>query len=98
ARTEGRRSDAIRAAGRALALDPSLVEAGELVAAMVTEVPPQMPPEVESAMAALERQATRARSYQTMFAYLAIWCFAPFLPLIHVASWPLLGALFGVTT
>ena len=33
----------------------------------------------------------RARSRQSMFAYLAIWLIAPFIPLLHVTSWPLLA-------
>ena len=39
-----------------------------------------------------------ARSRQSMFAYLAIWLIAPFIPLLHVASWPLLAGVFGAAT
>jgi serine/threonine-protein kinase len=96
AREAGKRSDAIRAAGRALALDPNALDAGELLTGMIVEVPEVTPPEVESSIAAVEQRITRERSRQSMFAYLAIWLTVPFLVRTHVASWPLLVALFAV--
>ena len=59
------------------------------------ETPKELPPEVEAALAEVEREVLRARSRQSMYAYLAIWLIAPFIPLLHVASWPLLACVFG---
>jgi len=95
AREEGRRREAIRASGRALALDPDAVQAGELLAAMITEVPETTPPEVEMDLQAVEAHVLRTRSKQSTFTYLAIWIIAPFTPLMHVASWPLLVGVFA---
>ncbi len=96
ARGEGRRREAIRAAGRALALDPDAVEAGELLAAMITEVPETTPPEVEADLVGVEAQVLRARSKQSAFAYLAIWLLAPLTPMLHVAKWGMLALVFVV--
>ncbi|MBV8756389.1 MAG: serine/threonine protein kinase [Deltaproteobacteria bacterium] len=94
AREEGRRREAIRAAGRALALDPDAVEAGELLAAMITEVPDTTPPEVEADLINVEREVQRARSRQSAFAYLAIWLLAPLTPVFHIAKWGMLALVF----
>jgi eukaryotic-like serine/threonine-protein kinase len=96
AREGGKRSEAIRAAGRALALDPNAAEAGELLARMIVEVPEVTPPEVEASIEAVEQQISRERSRQSMFAYLAIWLTVPLLLRTQVTSWPLLVAVFGV--
>ena len=96
ARGAGNRSDAIRAAGRALALDPNAGEAGELLTSMIVEVPDVTPPEVEASIDAVEREISRERSRQSMFAYLAIWLTVPFLLRAQITSWPLLIAVFAV--
>ena len=49
-------------------------------------------------LAEVERELLRSRSRQSMYAYLAIWLIAPFIPLLHVASWPLLACVFGGAT
>ena len=96
ARDEGRRSEAIRAAGRALALDPQSVEAGELVMSLVTEVPREVPPEVEASMAQIEADIIRERSRSSMLSYAAIWLTVPFFLAVHVADWGMLVAMFAV--
>jgi serine/threonine-protein kinase len=73
------RRTAIRAAARALALDPSSLEAAELVARLMIEPPPEIPAEVERELAALDEQAMRAQSRLGALAMLAYFVFFPLL-------------------
>jgi serine/threonine-protein kinase len=86
-RAEGRRGQAIRAAGRALALDPDALEAGELLSSMIVEVPDKVPPEVDASVEATETELIRQRSGMSMRAYLAIWLTLPMFVFGHVANW-----------
>jgi serine/threonine-protein kinase len=98
AREEGRRSEAIRAAGRALALDPNAALAAELLSGMIVEVPEQVPPEVEAGIAGIERDIVRERSRRSTFIYLAIWLTLPVAAAAHVVSWGLLALLYAIAT
>jgi len=68
---------AIREAGRALALDPTLTGAAELVTRLMLEPPDTNPPEVEAAIDADSRQTARASARFGMWAYLAFLAFTP---------------------
>ena len=73
------RRTAIRAAARALALDPSSHEAAELVARLMIEPPPEVPPEVDRELAALDQQALRAQSRLGALAMLSYFLFFPIM-------------------
>lgn len=76
---EDHRRTAMRAAGRALALDPTASEAAELVAHLVLKPPPTIPTEVEEALARVDVQTAQE---QGRVAALAIVGYLGFVPLI----------------
>jgi len=76
---EDHRSAAMRAAGRALALDPTATEAGELVTRLMLEPPKQVPAEVESALSTRDTEAARTQGRLSAIAMIGYLCFIPFL-------------------
>ncbi|HEV7555924.1 MAG TPA: serine/threonine-protein kinase, partial [Kofleriaceae bacterium] len=78
AMTAGQRAEAMRAAGRALALDPETQGAGELVTALMLEPPTDPPPELQAAWRDTDASNVRRHAVTAIIAYLAI---ASFLPL-----------------
>ena len=72
-----RRAEAGQAASRALALDPESRDAAELVAQMILLPPKKLPPQLVASLDAEEARLQRQRSRVEMFAFLAIWLFAP---------------------
>ncbi len=98
------RRTAIRAAARALALDPTSHEAAELVARLMIEPPPEIPHEVERELAALDDQAMRTQARFGAVAQLAYFVFVPimfaagFRELWFMIAGPAVAALtLGVT-
>ncbi len=89
----GRRADAVRSCGRALAMDPTSIEAAALVKSLVLDTPAQLPAEVEAAIAETEATARRERSRRAVVPYLLFFLVTPFLPLLQVKSWPQLIAV-----
>ncbi len=92
--TAGDRSKAMREAGRALALDPTLHAAGELITRMMLEPPTILPPEVKKAFDSESAGVVRRTSTAAAFAsgmylvfvpLLAIFGHAPPLWLLTVA-------------
>jgi serine/threonine-protein kinase len=94
---ESRRADAMRAAGRALALDPEWREAAELVTHLMLEPPRELPAELRAEIASADDVATRrhARVGATMF--VALLGFLLATGVNGVVSWPLYGALCAFT-
>ncbi|HEU4611104.1 MAG TPA: serine/threonine-protein kinase [Kofleriaceae bacterium] len=78
---EGRRADAMRAAGRALALDVESREAAEIVSTLMLQPPEEPPPEVEEALRAADAAGVSKHARTSVLAYVVL---ASFLP---VASW-----------
>ena len=76
--TEERRI-AIRAAGRALALDPTNPESAELVGRLMLEPPTETPPEVEVAIEELELDALYASRRVMVISATATFVFFPIL-------------------
>jgi serine/threonine protein kinase len=91
-----RRAEAVRAAGRALALDPTATEAADLVTSFLVEPPRELPAELVASLADAERQASRVRSKKAMVAFILPCTFVVLVPLVDVRSWPLLIAFFAV--
>jgi serine/threonine-protein kinase len=77
------RATAMREAGRALALDPSLTAAAELVARLMLEPPKTMPPEVSKAIDNDDQTAQRRNARLGARVYLA---FSLFLPILFSGS------------
>jgi serine/threonine-protein kinase len=73
------RSSAMREAGRALALDPSLTAAAELVARLMLEPPKTTPPEVAREIERLDEESARRNGRIGGLAYTAFLLFLPLL-------------------
>ncbi|MDB4963095.1 MAG: Serine/threonine protein kinase PrkC, regulator of stationary phase [Myxococcales bacterium] len=86
------RRDAMQAAGRALALDPTAAEAGELVTRLMLEPPTETPPEVETEIVRQDHATARMQgrlAASSMIGYLA---FIPLLIWTGVRSYELVAA------
>jgi len=73
------RRDALRAAARALALDPTDREPADLVGSLMMEPPAETPSEVERELEGLDRDALRASARFGMLAAIAYLAFFPIL-------------------
>jgi eukaryotic-like serine/threonine-protein kinase len=98
ARAADRRDEAIRLAGRALAIDVESREAATLVTEMILTPPPpdKLPPELTHSLQMSERQVNRIRSRTGMFAVLFTLIVLPFAPFVQISSWPILGVLIAI--
>jgi serine/threonine-protein kinase len=92
------RADAMRRAGRALALDPESEEAAGLVSRLMLEPPPSYPPDLAATLRATESAATKDRNRKAMFAYLGVFAMAPLIVMMDVRSWMLQGTFWGIAT
>ncbi|HSD89408.1 MAG TPA: hypothetical protein VLB44_17885, partial [Kofleriaceae bacterium] len=86
---EADRRDAMRAAGRAIALDPSATDAVDIVSRLVLEPPAVAPAEVDEV---LERIDTETARHQGRLSALAVLGYLGFIPLIvwsglHDTTW-----------
>jgi eukaryotic-like serine/threonine-protein kinase len=87
------RADAMRRAGRALALDPESAEAAQLVSRLMLEPPAAYPPDLQETLAEEERETTRDRGRKAFLAFGAVLALTAVLtPFLHVRNWTLLGA------
>ncbi|HLL22019.1 MAG TPA: protein kinase [Kofleriaceae bacterium] len=73
------RRAAMQAAGRALALDPTVSEAGEIIARLMLEPPAVVPDEVEASLTARDMLAARRQGRLAAIAMLGYLAFVPFL-------------------
>jgi eukaryotic-like serine/threonine-protein kinase len=88
----GRHGDALRAASRALALDPTTPEPAELVARLMLEPPAETPPEVERELYAADLDAFRASGRFGVITAIAYLAFLPLLYLIGFRQpWPIIS-------
>ena len=93
---EDDRRVAIRAASSAMALDPTLTGAAELVGRLMLEPPRTTPPDVARGLASDDYAYFRMQSRAANWAHLmAIVCGVPLLAIMHA---PAAGALLGVVT
>ena len=99
---EQHRRDAIRAAGRALALDPTATEAADLVTHLMLTPPSDVPREVEHRLAALDTDTARSQGRIAAAAMMGYIAFVPLLlwtgvravlPVILFIGLPLLSGL-----
>jgi eukaryotic-like serine/threonine-protein kinase len=92
---EGRRSDAMRAAGRALALDPEAADAAELVTTLMLRPPMEPPPELQAALANADDDVVRRRARTAILAYLSLASFLPIAWWNGVRKWPVVFGVFA---
>jgi serine/threonine-protein kinase len=83
------RQTAMRAAARALALDPTSREPADLVARLMLEPPRASPLEVVDRMAQLDVDALQAARRHVRLATAALTAFAPVAWLMGLRGWPL---------
>jgi serine/threonine protein kinase len=76
---EQHRRDAMRAAGRALALDPTATEAADLVTHLMLTPPRKVPAEVEHRLAALDADTARSQGRLAAASMLGYLAFVPLL-------------------
>jgi serine/threonine protein kinase len=95
---ERRHRDAMRQAGRAIALDPTLADAAELVGGLMLSPPAKMPAAVERELASLDRTADRRQLRRMIAINVAQLAMLPLMFAFGVRDVPYLAALivFGV--
>ena len=96
AQRDGRSIDAMRAAGRALALDPEVPDAAELVMRAMLEPPPEAAPEVRARLRESDGEGISQHSRAAMPGYILIASFLPLIVWNGVRSWPIVLAMFGL--
>ncbi|MGN6104093.1 MAG: serine/threonine-protein kinase [Kofleriaceae bacterium] len=92
---DDRRAEAMRAAGRALALDPEVPGAAELLTTLMLEPPREPPEDLTRALRASDVEVVRRRARAGVFAYLAIAAFLPILMWNGIRKWDIVLAVFG---
>ncbi|MBA3458350.1 MAG: serine/threonine protein kinase [Deltaproteobacteria bacterium] len=89
---ETSRRDAMRAAGRALALDPTASEAADLVTRLMLEPPAETPAEVEAQVARLDTESARTQGRLAAYSMIGYLAFVPLLLWTGVRSMAFVGA------
>jgi eukaryotic-like serine/threonine-protein kinase len=90
------RRTAMRAAGRALALDPTAREAADLVTRLMLEPPTEVPQEVEQRIDEIDTETARAQgriAAQSLLGYLG---FLPILLWTGIRNWAVVAAFVSV--
>lgn len=77
--SEASRRDAMRAAGRALALDPTASEAADLVTRLMLEPPAETPAEVEAQVERLDTESARTQGRLAAYSMIGYLAFVPLL-------------------
>ena len=91
-----RRADAMRAASRALALDPEVDGAGELLTTLMLEPPREPPPELAVAIREAEGVGVSAHARAAVPGYLTIAAFMPIAIWNGVVRWGFLVAILVI--
>jgi hypothetical protein len=93
AMNEGRRAEAMRFAGRALALDPESQEAAEIVTTLMLQPPDEPPPEVLHALRAADAQSISKHARTSVLAYIVLASFLPLAAWNGIREWPTIIAI-----
>jgi eukaryotic-like serine/threonine-protein kinase len=91
-----RTATAMREAGRALVLDPTVVEAADLVRRLMAEAPSITPPEVQREIETADALAHKQFARLSLVAYLGYLLFLPILMLLGVRDYFYFYAMLGV--
>ena len=94
---EGNRGEAMRAAGRALALDPESTGAAELVTRLMLEPPKEPPAELRHALSHADDVSVRKHARTAILAYLSLAAFLPIAWWNGVRRWDAVLAVFFVS-
>ncbi len=90
------RGGAIKAAGRALALDPELAPAADLASSLILEPPRQLSTDVQRHLATVDHAFARKLWGQVAFSFIAFFVFVPMMAWQGVLDpWTLAG-VFGI--
>ncbi len=97
---QGGRANAIRRAGRALALDPESTDAADLVTGLLLEppAPEHYPADLKRFLATEEKAINSSRARQGMWTYLSLFVFWLAIPFLNVKSWGALVAFYALLT
>jgi serine/threonine-protein kinase len=93
---ENRGGDAMRAAGRALALDPEMTDAAQLVSHLMLQAPSEASPEVREQLAVSDDVAVSTHARAATPGYVLIASFLPLIAWNGVKSWPVVLGIFGL--
>jgi serine/threonine-protein kinase len=93
----GRRVEAMREVGHAVALDPESTASLELFAQLMLRPPAVLPPGLEHALAASDIATQRRQSSVAVLSFAAIAVFLLAIVGLGVASWPLWCTIAGLT-
>jgi hypothetical protein len=92
----GDRAEAMRAAGRSLALDPETSGAAELITALMLEPPAAPPPNLRATLHLADIEHVRRHARTAIVAYATIASFLPVAMWNGVRKWPVvLGVFFA---
>jgi serine/threonine-protein kinase len=94
---EGRSSDAMRSASRALALDPEARDAAEIVMSVMLQPPRDVSPEVREQLAASDGEMVSTHARAATPGYILIASFLPVIVWNGVRSWPVVLGMFGLS-
>ena len=94
---EGRRGEAMRASGRALALDPESQEAAELVTGLMLAPPVEVPTELAATLDQHDHDGVRRHARSAIAAYLALASFMPMAVWNGVQRWDVVIGVFGAS-
>jgi hypothetical protein len=88
-----RRAEAMRAAGRALALDPSSTAAAQLVSGLMLEPPKTLPPALVERFDDIDWQQTRRQARLAALSLCAYALVVPIMVWMGVRDWTLVGGM-----
>jgi serine/threonine-protein kinase len=94
--SDAARKQALREAGRALALDPTQEEAVDILTQLMLEPPRHMPLEVEASLKATQQQENRQKMELAVYTYLLLFGFFPLLVWMGVTRPSIIWAQAGV--
>jgi serine/threonine-protein kinase len=97
AMNEGQRGEAMRAAGRALALDPESREAAEIVTALMLQPPDEPPPEVKEALRSADAAGISKHARTSVLAFLVLASFLPIANWNGIGDWTVILGIFSVS-
>ncbi len=91
-----RRGSALKAAGRALALDQGSEPAAALVVRLMLEPPPVMPPELAKRLADVDQQQVSKQGTRAGMALLSYFVFLPIVVWMGIRDWRAVAGLYGL--
>jgi serine/threonine-protein kinase len=89
------RAEAMRIAGRALALDPDSTAAADLVTSLMLEPPAELPAELVERIAVADADITRQQARSAKLALLAFFPFVPMLAAMGITDVTAVAGVFG---